>query len=55
MPEGTLRTILKQAFVRLELLENERRVFLISPVAKGSTYSCGWRIQPVPSKSKNTR
>jgi len=33
--------------LKLELLPNETRHFLIEPATKGPTYICGWHIDPI--------
>jgi hypothetical protein len=57
-PESTDEEACKSPVKRLQLAPNENRVFTIWPVTKGSTYVCGWRIEPVHplrSNSKKTK
>jgi hypothetical protein len=37
---------------KLKLAPNENRIFMIWPTTKGESYTCGWRIEPVPSSRK---
>jgi hypothetical protein len=51
-PESADEEACKSPVKRLQLTPNENRLFIIWPATKGSSYACGWRIEPVePSRS----
>lgn len=54
-PESTDEEACKSPVVRLQLAPNENRLFFIWPATKGSTYVCGWRIEPAGSVHKNPK
>ena len=45
-PESKDEEACKSPVKRLQLAPNENRVFMIWPATKGSSYACGWRIEP---------
>jgi hypothetical protein len=46
-PSSTNQWACKSRVIQLELKAREKREFMIWPAAKGPTYVCGWRLQPV--------
>jgi len=48
-PKSKNEEACKSQTMNLQLVANETRHFLISPATKGSTYVCGWRVEPLPA------
>jgi hypothetical protein len=53
-PGSTDEEACKSPVKKLQLVPNEKRVFFIWPATKGSTYVCGWRIEPETSSHTKT-
>jgi hypothetical protein len=53
-PDSTDAQACKSMPLKLELTPDENRTFTIEPATKGSSYICGWLIEPTPSSHRTT-
>ncbi len=54
-PESRNERACKSPVKKLQLAPNDNLTFAISPATKGSSYACGWRIEPVPPAKSNLK